>query len=88
MVQSRRHRGGGSSVPACGLRSFFLGLVRPSFADLGCGGAQQVNYVTDLLTLLGDWGLISCSPADFNFSDSVNVTDLLILLGAWGDCPP
>lgn len=50
LVQSRRLKGGGSSAPASALRSFFLGLVRPSFADLGCGRTEQVTYVTDLLT--------------------------------------
>lgn len=49
MVPSRRLRGV-FSVPASGLRHFFLGLVRPSFADLGFGRAELMSYVADLLT--------------------------------------
>jgi len=50
-----------------------------------------VVNVSDLLTLLGQWGACPTDepcPADFNDDGVVNVSDLLILLGAWGQCPP
>ena len=42
--------------------------------------------VTDLLALLGAWGVVGpgTPPADFDNNRLVNVTDLLILLGGWG----
>jgi hypothetical protein len=46
-----------------------------------------VVNVSDLLILLGQWGLCpqeSDCPADLNGDGVVNVSDLLILLGNWG----
>ena len=42
--------------------------------------------VSDLLTLLADWGTPGVCT-DFDNSGEVNVTDLLILLAGWGKCP-
>ena len=41
--------------------------------------------VSDLLILLGNWGLCSSTPCDgdFDFNGQVNVSDLLILLSNW-----
>ncbi len=49
-------------------------------------GDSQVG-VTDLLTLLAQWGLNPGGPPDFDGNGMVDVTDLLALLGAWGACP-
>lgn len=55
----------------------------------------EVN-VTDLLTLLADWGdcpqpcttgLFNFCTSDTNIDCAINVTDLLNLLGSWGSCP-
>lgn len=40
--------------------------------------------VTDLLTLLGDWGECPDCPSDIDGNGSVDVSDLLTLLGNWG----
>jgi parallel beta-helix repeat protein len=47
-------------------------------------GDGYVN-VTDLLTIIDQWGLTD-SPADVNFDGIVDVTDLLIVVGNWGAC--
>jgi hypothetical protein len=41
--------------------------------------------VTDLLTVINQWGLTN-SPADINFDGIVDVSDLLIVVGNWGPC--
>jgi hypothetical protein len=43
--------------------------------------------MTDLLELLGAWGLNPGHPADIDGDGTVGMTDLLELLGAWGPCP-
>jgi len=55
----------------------------PSAGDIDGNG---VINVTDLLTLLGEWGPCgeSCCPADLDENGLVNVADLLMLLGNWG----
>jgi predicted outer membrane repeat protein len=45
-----------------------------------------VVSVTDLLIIIGDWGLAN-SPADINGDGIVDVSDLLTAVGAWGVCP-
>lgn len=51
-------------------------------ADLNGDGSVDVS---DLLILLGAWGVCDGScPADLNGDDIVNVSDMLELLAAWG----
>ena len=50
------------------------------------GNGDGTVNVTDLLTLLADWGDNPGSPGDINGDGTVNVTDLLVLLAAWGSC--
>lgn len=57
-----------------------------------CGCAEDIDGdsdvgVTDLLTLLGQWGPCGadCS-GDINEDDVVDILDLLTLLSAWGPC--
>lgn len=42
--------------------------------------------VTDLLALLGAWGMPAAGPPDFDGDGFVGVADLLALLGHWGSC--
>ena len=42
--------------------------------------------VSDLLILIGDWGICSDCISDLNFDGIVDVTDLLIIVGNWGPC--
>lgn len=59
----------------------------PCVGDLNGDGSVDVS---DLLTLLGAWGVCDvCGdcPADLNNDCSVDVSDLLMLLGNWGACP-
>lgn len=55
-----------------------------------CANAADINgdgivNVTDLLALLGAWGLCGAPcPADIDMNGAVNVTDLLTLLANWG----
>ncbi len=50
-------------------------------ADLDDDGAIGV---TDLLSLLGQWGTDPGGPPDFDGDGQVGVTDLLVVLGKWG----
>ncbi len=43
--------------------------------------------VSDLLSLLADWGPCKGCPADFDENGDVGVPDLLALLANWGPCP-
>ncbi|MCH7573150.1 MAG: serine protease, partial [Planctomycetes bacterium] len=43
-----------------------------------------VVNVTDLLSLLGAWGICPGCVEDTNLDGSINVTDLLTLLANWG----
>jgi hypothetical protein len=60
------------------------------FAQAGnCVGDLDGNNavdVTDLLTLLAQWGPCEGCEADLDGNDVVDVTDLLELLGNWGPC--
>lgn len=65
----------------------FQTAAAPCPADIS--GDGQVG-VSDLLTLLGDWGACPAEgacAADLNDDDIVGVGDLLILLSEWGPCP-
>ncbi len=42
---------------------------------------------TDLLLLLGAWGLDPGGPPDFDGDGNVGTSDLIELLGNWGPCP-
>lgn len=72
------------------LRGGFMTLPAaiPCLADSDSSGAVNV---TDLLALLGAWGVCPIPPSpctsDISGDGTVNVTDLLALLGAWGLCP-
>jgi len=58
----------------------------PDSCDLARGdfNLDGVVNVTDLLSLLGAWGVCPGCPEDTNLDGSVNVTDLLTLLANWG----
>ena len=43
--------------------------------------------LSDLLSLLADWGPCKGCPADFDDDGDVGVSDLLALLANWGPCP-
>ncbi len=43
--------------------------------------------VSDLLSLLANWGPCKGCPADFDGGGTVGVSDLLVLLANWGPCP-
>lgn len=48
---------------------------------------DNVVDVSDLLLLLGNWGLDGPGADAAEPLDEVTVADLLVLLGAWGPCP-
>lgn len=57
-------------------------------ADIAPAGGDGTVNVTDLLFLLGKWGLCPCNcPADIDRNGVVDVVDQLILTAAWGACP-
>ncbi|MCH7545162.1 MAG: hypothetical protein IID30_02010 [Planctomycetes bacterium] len=58
----------------------------PDICDLARGdfNLDGVVNVTDLLRLLGAWGICPSCPEDTNLDGVVNVTDLLTLLANWG----
>ena len=64
-----------------------LSFEAPSLTLIECPaditGDDLVN-VSDLLILLGSWGI---DFGDITCDGTTNVTDLLALLGAWGLCP-
>jgi len=55
---------------------------QPCLGDLD--GDLIVN-ITDLLTIIAQWGTAN-SPADINQDGIVDVSDLLIVIGNWGPC--
>jgi len=42
--------------------------------------------VSDLLTIIGQWGSCSGCSGDIDGNGQVDVTDILIVIGAWGPC--
>ena len=48
-------------------------------------GNNRVD-VTDLLTVIADWGCGTGCAGDINGSGMVDVTDLLTVISSWGDC--
>ncbi|MCH7547106.1 MAG: hypothetical protein IID30_11970, partial [Planctomycetes bacterium] len=64
-----------------------MGAYESNYCTADFSGDGQVN-VTDLLSLLGAWGICQSPCAvDTNGDGQVNVTDLLVLLSGWGTCP-
>ncbi len=61
-----------------------LFLDEPCPWDLDANGSVGM---TDLLSLLVNWGPCKGCPADFDGDGSVGAVDLLILLVNWGPCP-
>lgn len=60
-------------------------IVRATCTPPGDANEDGSVNVTDLLALLGSWGICNAPcPADFDSNGLVNVTDLLILLSHWG----
>lgn len=60
-------------------------IVRATCMQPGDANEDGFVNVTDLLALLGSWGICGAPcPADFDSNGLVNVTDLLILLANWG----
>lgn len=60
-----------------------------TLGDASCASdltGDGIVNVSDLLMLLGEWGVCKACDADLNDDGSVNVSDMLLLLGAWGDC--
>ena len=45
---------------------------------------DSVVDVSDLLMLLGQWGVNECAIGDLNGDGAIDVSDLLVLLGDWG----
>ena len=75
-----------------GHQTFGTSAIRltPIAALVGDLDGDGVVGVSDLLILLGNWGLCEdCNDciADLNGDCVVGVKDLLFLLGAWGSCP-
>ena len=56
----------------------------PCPADLDGDGSVSA---TDLIVLLGAWGVNPFHPADIDGDGSVGTSDLIALLGNWGPCP-
>ncbi len=59
--------------------------TKPLSSCIGDLNSDQKVNVTDVLFMLGEWGL-SKSKADLNNDGDVNVSDLLELIGSWGPC--
>ena len=57
-------------------------------ADVNCDGNANI---TDLLSVVAQWGPCSPPPApcpgDTNYDGTVNITDLLNVVAGWGKCP-
>ena len=56
-------------------------------APLGDLDGDGTVGVSDLLSLLANWGPCKRCPADFDGDGNVGVSDLLALLANWGPCP-
>jgi hypothetical protein len=52
-------------------------------ADFNGDGAVDV---TDLLVILGQWGLSADCVTDLNGDGEISINDFLVLLGTWGNC--
>ena len=52
-------------------------------ADIDGNGSVDV---TDLLTVIADWGCTSGCAGDLDGNGVVNVTDLLAVISSWGEC--
>ncbi len=74
-------------IPHCGIGMVGTITVEPADTCPADLNNDQNVTVTDLLAILGAWGLNPDSPADLTGDDVVDTVDLLVLLGAWGPCP-
>ena len=57
----------------------------PDECDCPDINGDGIVNVSDLLTIIDQWGLTN-SPADVNADGIVDVSDLLIVVGNWGEC--
>ena len=62
-----------------------IGSIEYHQPCLGELNGDLIVNVTDLLTVIDQWGLTN-SPADINDDGIVDVSDLLIVIGNWGPC--
>jgi len=62
-----------------------MGSIEYHQPCLGELNGDLIVNVTDLLTVINQWGLTN-STADLNFDGIVDVSDLLIVVGNWGPC--
>jgi hypothetical protein len=79
-----------TGVPESTLPVVDIGAVEFDGVSIACpGDADGDNSVgtSDLLVLLGNWGMTvsgGAADGDFDFDNSVGTSDLLVLLGNWG----
>ncbi len=59
-------------------------LLTPQPSPIGDLDMDCIVGPSDLLVLLGQWGVCERCAADLNGDGSVNASDLIILLGNWG----
>jgi hypothetical protein len=86
--QAMRFRVGSQSPDESGQVLLTLTCVPPAPPCVGDINSDGVVDVSDLLTLLGQWGPCEgACHADLNSDGVVDVSDLLMLLGNWGSCP-
>jgi hypothetical protein len=52
-------------------------------ADINGDGFVNVS---DVLTIIADWGCTACEASDINQDGIVNVADLLEAISSWGSC--
>ena len=93
-MTNTRKRGFAAFLAMAIVSVFGLSIMSPNAISMQAGGvcpgdidgSGDVN-VTDLLTVLGDWGCtgVPCT-GDVTGDDNVNVSDLLAVLATWGIC--
>ena len=53
------------------------------YADINNDGMVDIS---DVLSVISNWGLCKGCPEDINQDGNVDVSDLLIVIGNWGPC--